>query len=204
MLSRILRADTKCACLTLRKNPLGDSGAAELAGAIRSSRSLVHVDLASTGIRSKGAAEIFAALESNECVVSLDLSSCEGLFRNRIGREGSERFGAVLRANRVLSIVDLSGTAMKSEGLESVAKGIERNHTLISLKIANNEIVGGSRSLACLKKIALKSKLQEFDVSRNPLGNECFKEFSRILPESTIVKLICNSIGIDCNVVVIL
>eukprot|EP00826_Nyctotherus_ovalis_P066175 TRINITY_DN9760_c0_g5_i2.p2 TRINITY_DN9760_c0_g5~~TRINITY_DN9760_c0_g5_i2.p2 ORF type:complete len:112 (-),score=16.76 TRINITY_DN9760_c0_g5_i2:735-1070(-) len=109
-----------------------------------------------------------------------------------------------LRANRVLSIVDLSGTAVKNEGLESVAKGIEGNYALISLRIASNEIVGGSRSLACLKNIALKSKLQEFDVSRNPLGNECFKKFSRTLAESTISKLVCNSIGIDCNVAIIL
>lgn len=192
-----MRSNTRCIYLSLRKNLLGDEGAIELAKVIRASYSLVHIDLASTGLRMKGGFAIFRALQKNESVISLDLSSCLGLIHNRIGQFSTEALIPVL-SKKILTILNLSGNAIKLHGLQNIAKGIIGNNTLLSLKIANNELEGGTKCLGCLKKILLESNLKEFDISDNPLGNRCFEAFINILAASSVTKIYCCSVNMDC------
>lgn len=179
---------------------MGNSGAAEIARIIRSSLSLVHLDISSNDIGLKGAVEIFKALQTNQSVISLDMSSKEGLFRNRICEQGLRELTPILQSSKTLTLLNLSGNSIRVAGLERVLKGLARNHTLLSLKVAGNEIEGGERTLKCLKALA-GARLQELDVSENPLGNYCFEEFTTALctPGCALRFLYCASIGINCK-----
>eukprot|EP00826_Nyctotherus_ovalis_P014472 TRINITY_DN14034_c0_g3_i1.p1 TRINITY_DN14034_c0_g3~~TRINITY_DN14034_c0_g3_i1.p1 ORF type:complete len:289 (+),score=34.86 TRINITY_DN14034_c0_g3_i1:526-1392(+) len=179
---------------------MGNLGAVEVAKIIRSSLSLVHIDISSNDIGPKGATEIFKALQTNQSVTSLDMSSREGLFRNRICEQGLRKPTPTLQSNKTLTLLNLSGNSIRAAGLEKILKGLTRNHTLLSLKIASNEIEGEERTLKCLKALA-SAKLLELDISENPLGNYCFGEFTAALcaPGCTLKFFYCASIGINCK-----
>jgi Ran GTPase-activating protein (RanGAP) involved in mRNA processing and transport len=180
---------------------IGDEGIAEIAQAIKYSLSLVHVDLSSNGFGYKGGNKLFKALAVNESVTSVDVSSKRGMNKNRIAAKGMKWIVPMLKHNKILSIIDLSGNTIKTEGLAFIAEGMVKNVTLMSLKVGYNEIQGNPETLKYLKAILLHSKLIELDISGNPLGNKCAEGMFGILTsEKTILKrLICSNIEIDCK-----
>lgn len=137
----------------------------------------------------------------NESITSLDVSGRKGTLKNRITAKGVKWIVPVLKCNKVLSILDLSGNSIKSEGLVYIAEGIVGNVTLMSLKIAYNEIQGCTETLKCLKAILLQSKVIELDLSENPIGNKCMEGFFAFLPneKTQLKRLLCASTDLDCN-----
>ena len=198
-LSFILKTNTQCSYLSLRRNLLGDEGAIELAKVIRTTRSLVYVDLASTGLLSRGGTVIFRALQKNESITSLDLSTCSGLIHNHIDSASTKELIHVLLNNKVLSILNLNGNAIKVAGIENISRGIAGNTCLLSLKIAYNEFEGGVKCINYLKRIVCDANLKELDISGNKLGNKYFEEVIILLAKSTINRINLSSVDIDCN-----
>lgn len=186
--------------MDLRKNSIGDLGVFEIALAIRQTTSLVHLDLSSNELGAKGGVELFKALAVNESITSLDISSHEGLHRNHIGEKGAKNIGKVLEKNKILSILNLSGNGIRIEGLSYIAAGMAGNNTLVSLKIAQNDIQGNSQCVAYFKSLVIQSKLLELDISENPLGNNCMEDFAQILGNAgmSLKRLFCSNIGISC------
>lgn len=101
---------------------------------------IVHLDISSNDITPDGAYLIFELLVFHQGIVSLDISSHEGLHRNRIHNTGAMTLKTLLANNHILTILNLSGTALGSTGLEYLAAGVKGNYTLLSLNIENNNI----------------------------------------------------------------
>ena len=201
MLKSLIKLNRRFYYLDVRKNCLGDEGVRELAPALKYTSSLVHLDLSSNELGTKGGSRLFKALLVNESITSVDISSHEGLHRNRIGALGLRRAVDVLRTNKILSILNLSGNGIRLEGLLYLAEGLAGNHTLLSLKIALNEIQGSPQCVQALKTIILDSKLRELDLNDNPLGNSSIESLAQLLEHSgmSLRRLYCANIGITCT-----
>ncbi len=201
VLRNLVKVNRKMTHLDLRKNVLGDEGLAEIALALRCSASLVHIDLSSNDLGAKGGSQLFKALAANDSITSVDVSSHEGLHRNHLGEKGVKRLVSVLQHNKILSILNLSGNGLKMEGLAYVAEGVAGNSTLMSLKIAQNEIAGSPQCVQHLKTILIESRLIELDISDNPLGNACVDALGQIIGNSgmTLRKLYMTNTGFTCN-----
>ncbi len=165
--------------LDLRKNSLGDAGVAEMSAAIKYSNSLVHLDLSSNELGPKAGKELFKALAVNESITSVDVSSHEGLHRNRLCAKGMKHIVQLLRTSKILTILNLSGNAIRAEGLAFVAEGLTGNTTLLSLRVAQNEIQ--PLCYAVLRTILVESRICELDLSDNPLGNQCVETVAQTL-----------------------
>jgi len=119
----------------------------------------------------------------------LNISSREGLYRNYCGEKPAQVLGQVLKTNKTLMILDISGNSIKSEGLEYMVQGIVMNNTLASLRVAQNEIQGSITIAEVLKTIVVEGNLLEFDVSDNPLGDPCIEALAKsIRAETTTIK----------------
>jgi len=155
--------------------------------------------MSSNDLGPKGGIAIFESLVNNNSVISLDLSSHEGLYRNRIAESSMKSIIPLLQKNKILTILNLSGNSISNLGVKYIAEGIKGNFTLMSLKIGYNEITGCDEISLYLKEIVTQSKLLEFDISGNPLSNECFEKFIKSLTKTgvTLHKLYCDNIGIN-------
>jgi len=206
ILKNILKTNRKISHLDLRKNPIGDNGLLEIAPALRCASGLVHIDFSSNELGPEGAEILFKSLLGNNCITSIDISSHEGLHRNHLSEKGLKKLVPLLQSNKILSILNLSGNSIKSEGLAYIAQGIKGNFTLSSLKICQNEIQGVSATVQNLKAIIIESKLMELDISDNPLGNSCMENLSQLLSNGGMALrrfYFCN-IGINSGCILTL
>jgi Ran GTPase-activating protein (RanGAP) involved in mRNA processing and transport len=171
-----------------------------MAPAIKYSTSLVHLDLSSNELTAKGGAELFKSLTVNESIVSLDVSSHEGLHRNHLATKGVKWLTQVLKHNKILTILNLSGNSIKIEGLAYIAEGIAGNNTLLSLEIAQNEIQGSPQCVQLLKTIITESKIKELNISDNQIGNSSMESLSQNLANTSMAlqRLYASNVGITC------
>jgi len=186
--------------LDLKRNCIGDQGLLEICQSLKYSLSIVHIDISSNELGPKGGSALFKALAVNESITSVDISSHEGLHRNRIATKGMKNIVPVLKNNKILSILNLTGNSIKSDGLQFLAEGIIGNTTLLSLKLNQNEIQGISNTLKYIKTILIESRLKELDLSDNPLGNQCIEGIANILTGASISlkRLYLANVGINC------
>lgn len=184
--------------LDLRKNLLRDAGVKEIAYALQRSTSLVHLDISSNELGIKSGSELFKALAVNQSLTSLNISSYHIQSKNRITEKGMKKIVPLLQINKILCILNLSGNRICVEGLKYIAMGIKGNNTLLSLNVSQNEIQGSDTCTEYLKGIVADSKLIEFDISDNPIGNKCFDGFAENISDSgvSLKRLYCLSIGI--------
>ena len=94
--------------LELEKNGFSDLGTIILADELRTSVTIIHVNLCSNDIGPEWAQAIFGCLLENNTIISLDLSSKEGLNRNRLGTQGVESLEWILQKNKTLQFLNLA------------------------------------------------------------------------------------------------
>lgn len=111
-----------------------------LMSVLENSLEIIHIDLSSNDITFRGAEYIFSTLLKQHSIISLDLSSKEGINRNRLSHEGMRLMEEVLKVNKLLEYLYLSGNSIKNEGLKYILLGLKENKTLNTLHIAHNEI----------------------------------------------------------------
>ncbi len=84
---------------------------------------------------------------------------------------------AVLKNNRFLEFLNISGNSIRSEGVKIILNGLSSNHTLHVLNLSNNEIdSSGMKHMKnyCEKGLIAQTKLNDIDLSENPIGNEVY------------------------------
>ena len=101
---------------------------------------LLHLDLSSNNIGVRGGNAIFKTLVHHQSLISLNLSSLEGVNRNRISTEGVRDIENVLKTNKFLEYLNLSGNSIKNDGVKYLMCGLNMNDTLKYLDISKNEI----------------------------------------------------------------
>ena len=156
--------------LILGKNNFGDKGVELLLESIQDNSSIVELNLSSNGLTPRGGKLIFAYLLNQQSIVSLDISSHEGINRNRICAEGVRLIEYVLKTNFFIESLDLSSNSIKTEGFKYLINGLNNNIVLKYLNISNNEI--DDKGIYYLKDNLEDCKVEVFDISSNPIGNE--------------------------------
>ena len=117
--------------MDMRCNSLGDRGAKVIMGAVKGSKSVVQVNLASNDLSNEGMCVVFEILSQNESVVSLNVSTVEGFSRNRMGEKAAEELGKLL-GKGMLQILDVGGVGMGDKGLDRMCSAATTN--LVSFK----------------------------------------------------------------------
>ncbi|CAG9312143.1 unnamed protein product [Blepharisma stoltei] len=170
VIGEILRNNMNFSCIQLGKNTIGDEGVIQLIKLLRKNFSLVHLDISSNDITPSGAAEIFKIIKTHPSLASIDVSSHEGLHRNRLGIEGAQALGIVLKSNRILEFLNLSGISIGLEGVQYIAEGLNENKSLVSLNLANNNL--DWQCMELLTKTLVTTNVRELNVSSNRIGSD--------------------------------
>jgi Ran GTPase-activating protein (RanGAP) involved in mRNA processing and transport len=174
-----LRNNQHFAYVDLAKNFLRDEGALVLMRMLKKSTSIVHIDLSSNDITSEGSEQCISELQTHQSLISLNLSSHEGMHRNRIGLSGSRSLSNLLLHSEIIQFLNLAGTGLGSEGLETLMEGLESNRSLLSLNLSHNSI--NSKSLDRLVNILSHSQVQDLNLSNNQLGDDSCEPISLLL-----------------------
>lgn len=176
--------------LLLGKNELGDKGAVQIAKTLSKALNIVHLDLSSNSLGPEGLSQVLRFLSCHESLISLDLSSHEGLHRNRLALEGALALGELLKRNKLLVALDVSGTAIGGEGFEAVTTGLASNRSLLQIGLSRNGVRG--KALLPLCKLLPLSCLSEIRVAGNPLSLEGAEVLSNVLstPDSSSLRLL--------------
>lgn len=169
ILGYILKTNDNISRLYLSKNNIGDKGIEILMNGIKFNKSLVHLDISSNDLTYKGGDYVIDGLITNESIISLDIGSREGVNRNRLTSEGIKKIETLLKNNKFLQSLNISGNSLKNEGLHLIIKGLNNNKTLEYLDISNNEI--DHKGLVKLSKVQ-SCKLTSLIMNDNQLGNE--------------------------------
>lgn len=188
---KILSKNTHFIKLDFEKNGFSDLGSIILADALRTSKSIIHVNLCSNNIGPEGAQALFGCLLENVSIISLDISSKEGLNRNRLGTQGVESLEWILQKNKILQFLNLASTAIGLTGLECILAGLENNSTLIELNLANNEL--GPQSSNLIANTLYTTQLLELNLSSNKLtdaGLDKLAAMFRLSTKNTILEKI--------------
>jgi Ran GTPase-activating protein (RanGAP) involved in mRNA processing and transport len=161
-----LGADCRLTSLFLSCNRIGDEGAAMLAGALRENRSLVRLGLSSDRIGPEGAAVLAEAIAEHPTLRSLDLgwtraTAAVGELGNRIGNDGCRSLAAMLRVNRVLSVLDISHNGISQHAIDAITEALEAGNTsLVDLrhpqlgKAINHDALGRLHALLERNRVA--------------------------------------------------
>lgn len=176
MLGSILRIN-KCSHLDLRKNILGNKGIKELAKAISTNASLVHVDIGSNDITYEGANAFFLSLRKHKTLTSISIANGDGLHRNRIGAKGCIGLNKLLKANSLISMLNISDNSIGVDGVTTLLDGIDpQDLNLISLNLSNNDL--GTEWIPSLDPLLTSETLLELKLSQNHLTDKSAEDLS--------------------------
>ena len=190
--SKNKKKEDKCSRLILGKNNIGDKGVEILSDFLKENKSIVYLDLSSNDIGIKGADLLFKILINNISIISLNLSSLDGINRNRICSEGCKFLTTLLKENKFLNELNLSGNSIKNEGLKYIIDGLNNNFSLSILMLGNNEIDEKGISNFNLIK---KCNLMQIDLKENSIKNIGLKILGKCMTSSlmTLKKLNISS-----------
>ena len=173
-LGDILYNGDRIAKLNLSKNNLGDMGIEILINAIKDSKSLITLNVASNGITYLGGDIVFKNLINQQSIIYFNISTIEGSNRNRnrLTFSGIRDIITFLRENLLVEYLNLSGNSIKNEGFIATCKGLNENRSLVTLKLAHNEI-GEKGIIQGLKYITSPvNRLVHLDISKNRILDE--------------------------------
>ena len=173
-LSNFLYNSDKVAKLNLSKNNLGDTGVKILFNVIKDSKNLILLNIASNGVTYVGGDYVFKNMINQQSIIDFDISTIEGSNknRNRLTYSGIKDIIQFLSVNLLVEKFNLGGNSIKNEGFAAVCKGLIENKSLITLKLANNEI-SEKGIIQGLKYIQTPiNKLVYLDISRNNIQDE--------------------------------
>lgn len=192
----ILRYDN-ISRIILQHNQIGDQGLELLIPIISQSNSIIYLNLASNDIGIRGGSMLLKMLIDNNSIISLNLSSLEGINRNRLTAEGIKPIEDLLKRNKFLEILKLSGNSIKNEGLRHLLSGLDGNYSLKELDISNNDI--DEKGIELISSMLTSSQLLNLHLGGNPIHNEGLALLSKCLMSDGL-RLV-NSINVsDCKI----
>jgi len=150
----------------LAENNLGDEGAKEIGRALSAenksiigetdvnsgSSGIISLNLSSNAITSVGMNALLDSLSTNETLIELNISSKarEAKNKNKINQQALQKLQNLLLHNRYLNILDISGNAIKEEGLRLLAEAYEKN-----AKDRKNELQRGTENEISISSLNL-------------------------------------------------
>ena len=101
------------------------------------------------------------------------------MHRNRLSSKGCEQLAILLRENKILSHLNIAGTAVGPDGLEFITEGFKGNSSVLTLDLSNNGLIG--KTIENFTRVLVGSKLRDLNLSGNKLGATGCEPVSRLL-----------------------
>ena len=127
---------------------IDDSGAKEMASALKENSRLQALSLSFNEIGAEGARSLASALKTNSALQKLDLSLMQ------LGDAGAASLASALKNNSALQELDLLYANLGDEGVASLASALEHNDTLVELRASGASL--SDRGAASLRTIQQK------------------------------------------------
>ncbi|CAI2381925.1 unnamed protein product [Moneuplotes crassus] len=194
VLGNILRYN-RFSHLDLRKNVLGNQGLRELSKSLLMNSSLIHLDIGSNDITFEGANSFFKSMIKHKTLTSISIANSDGLHRNRIRAKGCIGLNHLLKKNKIISMLNLSGNNIGKEGVKIFLKDLDPvDMNLVYLNLTNNDL--GFDCIRDLRPLFESPALSELRLSNNKLDDSTAEAIS-----SYFYKEICKmkKIDLSCN-----
>ena len=170
-----------CVHLDLSARALGDSGAKELAAALKTNSKLETLDLYFNYIRDEGAIALADALRENSKLTKLTMES------NSIGNEGATALGEMLKINKGLKGLYLKHNDISDLGAVGLAAGLKMNSVLTTLYLRRNSV--DNEGAAALAEALKSSACTSLNLRRNRVGDEGALALVAALPSTKVSTL---------------
>ncbi|GMH40229.1 hypothetical protein BSKO_08133 [Bryopsis sp. KO-2023] len=170
--------------IDLSRNNLGNEGAGHIADMLRKNSTLEVLNLSKNRIEVEGIRYIAGALRAHNIMLKrLNIN------RNRIGKEGGESLGYLLRFSFTLECLSLVDCLIGNEGIKGLACGLRTNSTLKFLDLDTNRI--DHQGTECLGEAVHQNRhLVELILANNAIGDEGVCHICDALDENyTLEKL---------------
>jgi Ran GTPase-activating protein (RanGAP) involved in mRNA processing and transport len=174
--------------LSLSGNTIGDLGCAAFADLLLQSERIIALDLSSNSIGDHGASTIFQSIGHNKSIYSLRLGSTSAVGRNSFGMEAIIDLEQMLIANKTLAELDLSMSEITADHVDVFARGMQVNHNLEVLILANNNIQ--SRGAATVLAACAHSRIQELNLAGNHMADDVGPAFAKFLHSSSRIRVL--------------
>jgi len=206
-LAAILLHNKSLETLKLQDNDLGSIGGELIGAALRQNKIIKNLKVSENDLKSEGAEHVLKAglnlqsldigrnnisaksggiiksyIENNSNLRKLNLEF------NELSFKGIEIISKALYTTTSLRSLILKGNSLRDEGVQLLAESLEDNQILEELDISLNEITpAGSAYIA---DILPRTGIRYFNISKNFLGDEAFKQYAdRMMEFKEICKL---------------
>ncbi|CAI2381862.1 unnamed protein product [Moneuplotes crassus] len=176
ILGHILRYN-KVSHLDLRKNVLGDQGLKELSKSLLSNSSIIHLDIGSNDVTFEGANKFFKSMVKHQTLTSISIANSDGLHRNRIRAKGCIGLNTLIKKNKLISMLNLSGNNIGKEGVKALLKDLDpKEMNLLYLNLTNNDLEYDC--IKSLKPLLISPNLVDLRLANNKLDDNTAEALS--------------------------
>ena len=104
-----------------------------------------------------------------------------------------------LKANSVITELDLSGCDIDDEGAHTLAEVFGVNTTICSVDVSENQIGDEGAQARVARSLSANASVKVFDISRNTLEGEGIQAFVETLKTNSGIKILLqgNQFGVD-------
>jgi Ran GTPase-activating protein (RanGAP) involved in mRNA processing and transport len=134
----------------LQFNPIGDAGAAEVARALKTNRTLQTISLSAAGIGAAGATALASAIKQNSTLTSLDLAS------NNLGA-GAVAMAQALAGNSALAVLLIGDCHIDEEGGAALSEVLASNQALTTVDVFGNDAIA-PETVAAISSAATRNR----------------------------------------------
>jgi Ran GTPase-activating protein (RanGAP) involved in mRNA processing and transport len=157
--------------VVLSLNRLGDGGGRILGEYFGTDSNMIYVDLRSNGIGIPGCVAMFEGLKTNSHITNVDISAVNGIERNRIGAQGCQMLSEVLRANQVLSCLNVGMCSITAHSCQCLSRSLLSNNSLSVLDLTANRF-GSQGAMNLFQFDGSFGELTTLILARNGIGDE--------------------------------
>ncbi|OQR97912.1 hypothetical protein ACHHYP_09443 [Achlya hypogyna] len=155
LLAKLLVPTSVIASLNLADNQIHAEGGRYLARGLKYNTSLVELNLRLNRLTDEGGKMLLEGLVGHRGITILNLSN------NALGRETAEALcGLLLDPECPLSVIDLSGNNLTEADATALHEGLERNRTVVTLDLRQNEISKEATVLTHIAQIIRRNEVE--------------------------------------------
>jgi Leucine Rich repeat len=171
--------------LNLNYQGIGNRGAALLARALSTNRTLVVLFLDGNDISASGARELANALSHHPALKQLCMSN------NPIGDEGANHVAQSLSGTK-LKLLKLAHCRIGTSGATALAQALRDDPSLVKLVLESNPLIGAEGSISFAKELRLNETLRHLDL------RDCVPDFfDALLPGRQVQQAFLDTLQVN-------
>ena len=174
--AKTIRSNSVLARLNLQNHRIGNAGAAAIGQSLKSNCTLTHLCLRGNRIEGVGVATLGHAVQVNRGLVNLDLRS------NSLIESGAQAasFAQGLRLNSVLTHLDMRHSLIGTRFVTVLAESLKSNSTLTHVDLYGN-MIDSSGAVALARTLRTNPTLSHLNLRHNLIGDSGAAEFVETL-----------------------